>query len=134
MIQELIKAQNENVKAIVLEVFKEQETKRKGIAELAADSEFEGNKKKMHQGGTTKEVVPTPVSVISTKASGTDVPIHSSNCPPPAVPPFIAPPHQYPISYPYYPPYPYQQAPPPQGYSQHPPGNGAVYSVNFFHH
>lgn len=142
MVQELIKAQNDNVKAIVLEVFKEREacskTYRKGIAEMGTDSEGERIGKLKIEG--LKDGALAPDSNNMAHARAPEVSIPPSILPPPAH--MIASQHHYPPPYAYYPPYQYPSGhlpqgysqPPPQGYSQPPPRTeGAFYSVNFFH-
>ena len=147
MIQDLIKEQSENVKAIVLQVFKEQEacanTHRKGIAEMGIDSYGEGNNK-----ARKEETATIPIPVRGATAPETSLPLSTFPLPAPS---FIAQPHHYP-PYQYYSPYHYPPVPPPQGYSQLPsgqvypqpqsqpgqaypqPSQGPIYSVNFFHH
>ena len=144
MIQDLIKAQNDNVKAIVLEVFKEREecskAHRKGIAELGTDSEGERSGKVKSEG--RKEGALAPCSNNTTHFRAPEVSIPPSIFAP-AAPPMIASQHHYPPPYPYYPSYQYPSGLPPQGYTQPPPQGypqppprteGAFYSVNFFHH
>lgn len=125
-----MKAQTENVKAIVSEVLKEQygncSSYRKGIAEMGADSESDGNGRVGKE--EKKTATSTPVSMISgplrpaEESQGTNLQNSTTSR------------HHYPPGYPYYPAYfhGYSHFPPPEPYAQPPPRHeGPVYQ--FFH-